>query len=279
MSRTELAAHLEHGDLEAALRAAATLLANSDDPGVYCLLAVLKAQLQDFGGAVATLESLAALDERWNDLVHELSICVEGEQKRAERRRDPEIALHRAGLGPPPEFARALLDAMLHHAQDDTEEAADAIARARELTPAVAGHLVLDDETRIEFENITVADDLTGPILEGFGPYGLLDIPFCELSSVTFRDAVTYHDTLWAVAHLQTLDGRELAVRVPAFATGSGVHEDAAVRTGALTVWDTRRGYRLASGQVEFELRDANGGTRRVGIQRLRAIHFEPVVH
>lgn len=267
---------IQRGELREALAETLVLLAAPEpDPGASILAAILQCQLCQFDVALGTLEALAARRPEWRTLAQEISLCVVGDRIRTERLHDAEIAAQRAGIAPPPQFARSWLEAAAHHASGDHVETVRLLEQARREAPPVVGRVVRTNGAVLPFDDLCDSDALTGPMLQGIGSRGLLDIPFSELTSVVFRLPRTYHDLLWPVAELETADGHRIVVRVPALYAETGLDESAAVRNGSMTTWSREHGYAIAVGQRDLRLSNLREETAvTVGLRQIARIDF-----
>src|SRR5690606_41630841 len=159
--------HIQRGRLTDARDETLALLATTDDPGTALLAAVLECQLEQFEGAATLLRKVADDNPNWRNLCHEVGLCVDAEAERAQRRADPDAAAQRAGIGPPPPYAQAQLEALVYHTSGNPEAAARMIALAEEQMPALVGRVIKVDGSILPFTRLRDSDDLIGAMLEG----------------------------------------------------------------------------------------------------------------
>lgn len=262
---------IEQGDFVGALSLLEAQLRVAPAPGKHFLAFELKALLEDFEGAEAQLAELEQLEPDSAGAVVEFRKCLEAASMRATRRVDPEQAGRRAAFTPPPPHSHRYVEAATLHARRDHAAAAQVLADARERTPPLAGSLIFRDGPAMEFLDITDSDDLTGPHLECVGKNGLLDLPLHSINAIEFLPARGHQDVLWKPARITDAHG-QANVRVLSLYTGSGRHDEAMVRTGAVTVWDHDCGYAIGFGLRDLKL----DGQTMVGINRVQRIDFFP---
>ncbi len=262
---------IEQGDFVGALSLLDAQLRAAPAPGQHFLAFELKALLEDFAGAEAQLAELELLEPDSAGVVIEFRKSLAGATARAARRVDPEQAGRRAALATPPPHSHLYVEAATLHARREHAAAAQVLAEARRRTPPLAGSLTFLDGPVMPFLDITDSDDLTGPHLECVGSIGLLDVPLHSITAIEFLRARGYQDVLWKPARITDAQGQR-NVRVFSLYTGSGLHDEAMVRTGEVTIWDHDCGYALGLGLRDLKL----DGQTMVGIHRVQRIDFEP---
>lgn len=261
---------LDSGDLAAAYTLACALLTAPDaQPGHHLLVAILAAQLERFPDAIAHLETLASAHPSWRRQTQELSLCLGLSQDLAARLSDPD-AVDRVALEPPPDFARAYLDATVAFAEG---RFADASALLRDLhRPTNQGRMVLTSGRIIVFDDLYDPDTLTGVMLVASGPRCVIDVPWVSIRSLVLQPPVAFHDHLWPVASLQTHAGKSLMVRLSGRYPGTGLHPDAAVRTAQRTEWTEHDGILVGAGARALRVARHDGQSEDVVLSLIARI-------
>lgn len=266
-------ADLERGELELALQGLRSEA--SSDPGRLLMAYQVELRTHRFDDAARTLARIVQFDPRFAPAAKELEGSANAERLRLARSTDATVAGKRSALAPPPPFALELVRAAVTHAQGDAAGAKAALASARTHRPKTPGTLTWTNGRTQAFTDLEDTDDLTSATLPCFEAGQVLDVPFVEIRSVVFDAPRSSFDSLWAPAEVVTRAGERLRVRVPALYVGAGVHPDPHVRLGTVTSWDHDRGYAIASGQRDFRLETAEGGSTIVGLRQIARIDFD----
>jgi protein involved in temperature-dependent protein secretion len=267
---------IEQGDFEGALALLRQEIAGPQpDPEQLLTTFKLEVRLQRFDAADATMRRLIQLHPQVAEPMGALARTARAEAAATARLVDPAAAGRRGALGVPPPYALAYVKAAVLHAQKDYAGAKAAIAEAKAQTPPTAGTMTWRNGRTARFTDITDSDDLTGANLPCYDGDKVLDLPYSQIKSVAFLDPRISFDVMWIPVELASADGKAFRLRVPAYYAGSGVAEEAHVRTGQMTMWKHDHGYAEGLGQRDFKLSTADGGLSIVGVLQVRRIDFE----
>jgi protein involved in temperature-dependent protein secretion len=267
---------IEQGDFRGALAALEQETAGgAADPSRLLMRFNMEVRLCRFPAAAATMQRLVAAAPELAVPMSAFMAAAQAEELAVARRRDPALAGRRATVGLPNPYALALAKAATLHAQGDAAGAGSAIHESKAATPRIAGTLVRIDGHAMPFVGITDTDELTGATLPLYAGGQLLDLPLADLASLEFHQPKTSFDVMWAPVVVTMVDGQRLSGRVPSFYPGTGLAEDAAVRTGQMTTWDHDRGYAIGSGLRDWSLTLPDGGQSLMGISRVARIDFD----
>jgi type VI secretion system protein ImpE len=133
----------------------------------------------------------------------------------------------------PPEHIKLHLEASIRVREKKLGEAAELLARAEALRPAVKG--TCDGAAFDDFRDL---DDITAPVLEVItanGNYYWVDSATVEL--LEFHQPERTRDLFWRPAHLIVKDGPDGVVYVPTLYHGSSTAADDVVKLGRRTDW------------------------------------------
>ncbi|MBZ4399367.1 type VI secretion system accessory protein TagJ [Myxococcus faecalis] len=268
--------HLAKGDFQAALQLIDAELSSAPSADRWLMAFNVRVRLEDFDGALRALDALVKLDPDVSDGVTFLGHCANLERLHSLRRKDPTLANERGALQAPQPFSRAYLQAAVSHAKGDFSDAARVLKDIAGAAPKVPGTLTRTNGARVRFTDMIDSDDLTGPHLPCFQAGTVLDIPYNELASIQFERPRSSMDAVWVPAVFQTLTGQQFETRVPSRYPGSGLHGNAAVRLGEMTLWEHEpHGYAVAFGQRDFNLAHEDGGLGLVGLLQVARIDFD----
>jgi protein involved in temperature-dependent protein secretion len=267
---------MQDGDFEGALALLRQQTAGPrPDPGLLLTVFNLEVRLQRFEAADQAIRRVIELAPQVAAPMTAFARSARAEAVATRRMTDPTVAGRRAAVIAPPPFALAFVQAAVRHAQRDHAGAAAALAEAKAMTPATPGTLTWRNGRTARFADLVDSDDLTGPILPCYDGETVLDLAYCQLTSVTFGDGGTSFDVMWLPTQIVLANGKQIAVRVPAYHVGTGVADDPSIRTGEMTMWDHSHGYAQAIGQRDFKVVNAEGGMSMVGILQVRRIDFD----
>ncbi|WP_426731580.1 type VI secretion system accessory protein TagJ [Myxococcus faecalis] len=268
--------HLAKGDFQAALQLIDAELSSAPSADRWLMAFNVRVRLEDFDGALRALDALVKLDPDVSDGVTFLGHCANLERLHSLRRKDPALAKERGALQAPQPFSRAYLQAAVSHAKGDFSDAARVLKDIASAAPKVPGTLTRTNGARVRFTDMIDSDDLTGPHLPCFQAGTVLDIPYNELASIQFERPRSSMDAVWVPAVFQTLTGQQFETRVPSRYPGSGLHGNAAVRLGEMTLWEHEpHGYAVGFGQRDFKLAHEDGGFGLVGLLQVTRIDFD----
>jgi type VI secretion system protein ImpE len=134
-------------------------------------------------------------------------------------------------LGLPPDAVKLHLEAAIHTRENKPAEAAELLAKAEQLRPAVAGTC---DGTA--FDDFRDLDDLTAPVLEVLTANGnYYWVPTNTIELIEFQPPARARDLYWRAAHVIVTDGPDGVVYVPALYHGSHADPREPVRLGRET--------------------------------------------
>lgn len=271
---------MERGDFVEALRVLDGERRRGDLPAHrYMMLFNLRTRLEEYPGALAALRDVVRVDPKYAEVIHPIVECALAEQLRTARKTDAALAGKWSTAGIPfPPSSRGFMQAAVLHAQSRHAEAAQVLAEAVKAAPAVPGTLVSTSGAEMRFSDLTDTDDLTGPHLSCFFKDVLLDVPFSALREVQFEPPRFWADFLWRPALLVLRNGEEQSVNVFSLYAGTGLHREASVRLGQMTVWRRRNGYAEGAGQRDLRLTNPGGGAAMVGILQVARIVFDDPV-
>ena len=168
------------------------------------------------------------------DVRAEIGVQVYRNNIRAERDRH---RLFSEGLQPhfltePPAYVDLHLAAINRLRDGKTVEAREALDRAEEERPALAGTF-----NGKRFEDFRDWDDLVGPVLELIIKDQYTWLPFEQIQRMEINAPKQARDLMWASARIQATDGTVGEVYVPALYAGSNQHANDQVRLGRMTDW------------------------------------------
>lgn len=266
---------MEQGDYQAALGILGHETSGATaDPAKLLMRFSAEVRLQQFPSAMQTMQRLIAAAPELAAPMNAFAAAAQAEASVAQRQRDPGVAGRRAAFGPPPPYAMLLVQAAVCHAQGDATGARAAIQQATNATPPISGTITRHGGSTQRFTAFTDSDELTGATLLAYDGPNPLDLPLSELTSISFAQPKTSFDVMWPMAEIVTVTGMMLRVRVPAYYSGTGLADDAGLRTGRETSWNRDRGYAVAAGQRDWSITLEGGGMSMVGILGVQRIDF-----
>jgi len=139
-------------------------------------------------------------------------------------------------FGDQPDHVHLRLEAVCRLRENHQAEAAEVLARASALAPAVRGEL-----NGKPFQELRDCDDLFGTVLEVMARGSYYWVPLEQVVSLTMSPPRFPRDLLWTPARLELPDS-EGAVHLPALYPGSHEHPDVQVKLGRLTDWKAAEG-------------------------------------
>ncbi len=266
---------MQAGDFEGALAMLAPELAGpKPDPAQLLMAFNLEVRLQRFDEAARSIRRVIELAPQVAEVMGVLAKNALAEAAATRRLTDPVAAGKRATLGTPPAFALVYVKAAVCHAQQDYAGAAAALAEAKPMIPATPCTLTWRNGKTAQFADVMDSDDLTGPILPCYDGATLVDLPYCQLRSVTFADAKTSFDVMWVPAQIVPVTGKPFIAKVPALHAGTGVASMTNLRLGQLTMWERDHGYAEAIGQRDLKLLK-EGSMSMVGLLQVRKLELD----
>lgn len=135
-------------------------------------------------------------------------------------------------MAAPPTYAKDYLMAIACLQRGDAHQAAEAIARAKSVTPPMTGTL-----NGTAFETLADSDDRFGPVLEVFVNGTYMWLPMEQVKTLVFSPPHFLRDLLWVPARVECHDGQQGDVYLPALYPGSDTDENEQVRLGRITEW------------------------------------------
>lgn len=226
----EAKAMLDAGDLGGAIETAlGTVKSNPTDIPARIFLFELSCFAGDWVRAEKQLEVIGHQDA--NAMVGSLIYkqCVEAEKKRAsffDSSVKPEF------LADPPDYIYGLLTANNRLREGSAAEAREILDKVEEERPAFA--CTVNGEAMSDFRDY---NDTTSSILEVFIKDSYVWVPLEQVVRITFMEPKSLRDLFWIQAQLETENGTNGEVMVPALYQGSAQSGDDRVRLGRMTDW------------------------------------------
>ena len=155
--------------------------------------------------------------------------CIEAERKRA---RFFSESLKPEFLATPPDYVYGLLTANNRLREGNAAEAREILDTVEEQRPAFACRI--NGEEKRDFRDY---NDLTSSVLEVIIKDSYVWVPLEEIVKIDFEPRKTLRDIFWREAQLETLNGTNGTVLVPAMYVDTWKHADDQVRLGRLTDW------------------------------------------
>jgi type VI secretion system protein ImpE len=158
---------------------------------------------------------------------------LEGEQA---RRRLYSDGVAPKFFGEEPEHAHWRLEALNRLRENRATEAAQCLAKAAEVTPALQGKL-----NEKPFTSLRDCDDVLAGILEVLAQGSYYWVPLEQIEGVAINAPRFPRDLLWVPARLELADSGG-DIFLPALYPGSHEHSDDQVKLGRLTDWKSPEG-------------------------------------
>jgi type VI secretion system protein ImpE len=145
--------------------------------------------------------------------------------------------LFREGLKPqflaePPGHVQLRLDAVNRLRENRPAEARDLLERAAQVSAPPAGQL-----NGKPFSTLRDCDDLFAAVLEVMARGSYCWVPLEQVETLAMNPPGSPRDLLWVPARLETREGAQGEVFLPALYPGSWEHADAQIRLGRATDW------------------------------------------
>jgi type VI secretion system protein ImpE len=153
-------------------------------------------------------------------------------------------------FGEPAEHLRLRLEAVNRLREGQATEAAEALGRANEATPAVVGRLNGEP-----FQSFRDADDLFAGVLEVMAHGRYFWVGLEQVRLVTINPPRFPRDLLFVPAHLE-LEEEQGDIFIPALYPGSHEHPDDQVKLGRMTDWKELDGGAMLGVGLHTFLRD-----------------------
>ncbi len=246
------------------------------DPGQLLQQFNLEVRVQRFSEAAATMERLLVLAPQAAPAMNALARNARAEAFATARLSDRDRATSRAGIGAPPPHAVAYVQALVLHAEERYDEAAEVLTNIKAAAPPSPGTLTWRNGQTARFSHVTDTDDLTGPIMPLYHGEDVLDIAFSQIRSITMIEARSSFDSMWMPVELTLTDGQTFKARYPALYPGSAVAPDPMARTAQTTMWNNSLGYARALGQRDLAFTTDEGGSMLVGVLQIARLDFDP---
>lgn len=155
--------------------------------------------------------------------------CFEAERKRARYFSD---SLKPEFLSDPPDYVYGLLTANNRLREGNVAEARQILDTVEEERPAIA--CTVNGETKEDFRDY---NDLTCCILEVFIKDSYVWVPFEQLEKLEISEPKNLRDLFWLQGKIETSNGTNGEVLIPALYSGSYKHDDDQIRLGRATDW------------------------------------------
>ena len=221
---------LESGNLSGAIESALAMVkANPTDGSARIFLFELSAFAGDWERAKRQLDVIGHQDTTAmiGSKIYEQCIIAEG--KRADffsKGAKPEF------LSTPPDYIYGLLTANNRVIEDNLTEARDFLDKAENERPAFACQINGKDA-----EDFRDYNDLTSSILEVIIKDSYVWVPFEQIEKITFSAPKSLRDHFWLQAALETDNGTNGDVFIPALYNNSWRSGNDKVRLGKVTDW------------------------------------------
>jgi type VI secretion system protein ImpE len=157
-------------------------------------------------------------------------------------------------LHQPGDHIKMHLEASIRLRENKPAEAAEQLAKAEGLRPAVSG--TCDGAAFDDFRDL---DDLTAPVFEVLTANGnYYWVPLEMVEMVEFQKPERARDLYWRPAHMIVTEGPDGVVYVPALYHGSHAAADESLKLGRSTAWEEGEGKPyLGRGLREFLVGDS----------------------
>lgn len=221
---------VESGNLKGAIEAAlAFVKTNPTDYSARIFLFELSCFAGDWDRAMRQLDVIGHQDTTAmvGSLIYRQ--CVEAEKKRADhfaRGAKPEF------LESPPDYVYGLLTAANRLREGKAAEAREILDKSEEMRPAFA--CKVNGKETGDFRDY---NDLTSSILEVIIKDSYVWVPFEQIERIEFFPRKSLRDNFWTQAKLETSNGTNGEVFVPALYNESWKADDENVRLGRVTDW------------------------------------------
>ena len=217
------------------------------DPSKRLFLFELLAFAGDLERARRQIEAVS-----YRDVDLDAAVAVYGKLLDAEQARRDLFARGVAPgfFGEPAEHLRLRLEAVNRLREGQAAEAAEALGRANEATPAVRGRLNGEP-----FQSFRDADDLFAGVLEVMAHGRYFWVGLEQVRLVTINPPRFPRDLLFIPAHLE-LEDEQGDIFIPALYPGSHEHPDDQVKLGRMTDWKELDGGAMLGVGLHTFLRD-----------------------
>lgn len=221
---------LDSGNLKGAIEAAlGSVKSNPTDARARTFLFELSCFSGDWERAERQLDVIG--HQSPNALIgsHIYRQCIEAERKRAEffsSGAKPEF------LTTPPDYVYGLLMANNSLSKGDLAKARELFDKVEEERPAFA--CKINGEDSADFRDY---NDLTSVILEVFLKDSYVWVPFEEIVKIKFSEPKSLRDHFWIEAELETDNGTNGSVFIPALYNDSWKSDDDQIRLGKTADW------------------------------------------
>lgn len=225
-AKTQLDAGNLGGAIEAAIQ---TVKSKPTDFQARTFLFELSLFSGDWDRAVRQLDAIRQMDAGAMIGAKIYQQCVEAERKRA---RFFSEGLKPEFLAMPEDYVYGLLTANNRLRDGKTDEAREILDTVEEQRPAIACLV-----NGAEKEDLRDYNDLTSCILEVIIKDSYVWVPFEDIVKIEFTKPQTLRDLFWTQATLETMNGTNGEVFVPALYVNSWKHDNDLVRLGRMTDW------------------------------------------
>lgn len=221
---------LDAGNLSGAIEAAlAFVKANPTNPSARIFLFELSAFAGDWERAKRQLDVIGHQDTTAMIGSKIYEQCVLAEGKRADffaNGAKPEF------LGTPPDYVYGILTANNKMREGNLAETREILDKVENERPAFAGKI-----NGAAMEDFRDYNDLTSGILEVIIKDSYVWVPFEQIVKITFSEPKSLRDYFWRQAALETDNGTNGDVFIPALYNDSWRSGDDSVRLGKVTDW------------------------------------------
>lgn len=156
--------------------------------------------------------------------------CIEAEKKRS---RYFSESLKPEFLGDPSNYVYGLLTANNRLREGNTQEARQILDQTEEDRPAF--NFTVNGEQAEDFRDY---NDLTAGILEVIIKDSYVWVPLDQVEKLTINPPQSLRDLFWLQGNLETANGTNGEVFIPALYANSFKSENAGIRLGKMTDWD-----------------------------------------
>jgi type VI secretion system protein ImpE len=221
---------LNAGDLNGAVQAALSVVkARPTDIAARTFLFELSLFSGDWERAERQLDAIGHQDVKAmvGSLIYRE--CLAAERKRSDyfaKSLKPEF------LADPPDYIYGLLMANNRLREGNAAEALEILDKTEEDRPAFA--CTVNGQAMEDFRDL---NDLTACVLEVFIKDSYLWVPLEQVVKITFQEPKSLRDLFWMQAELETANGTNGEVLVPALYADSYRHDNDQIRLGRATDW------------------------------------------
>jgi type VI secretion system protein ImpE len=221
---------LDSGNLGGAIEAALALVkSNPTDASARTFLFELSSFSGDWERAERQLDVIGHQDVAAMIGSKIYRQCIDAERKRAKYFAE---SLKPEFLSTPPDYVYGLLTANNRLREGNAAEAREILDKVEEQRPAFA--CTVNGEEKQDFRDY---NDLTSAILEAIIKDSYVWIPFEQIQKIKFTEPKSLRDLFWIQAEVETDNGTNGDVFIPALYADSWKSDNDQVRLGRMTDW------------------------------------------